>query len=102
MTDEPVPSTQDALFHRGSLGDGGALLPHTNTLLRREALHEEGRHVGDRRAGSLMVVALAAGALLFLSVPGAVATNDRFFAQQWNLAQVGAPDAWATSTGAGC
>ena len=50
-----------------------------------------------------MVAALATGALLALTAAGAGAgaSDDRFFPQQWNLAQVGAPDAWPVSTGAG-
>jgi subtilisin family serine protease len=31
----------------------------------------------------------------------AFASNDPLFSQQWGLAQIGAPSAWATSTGAG-
>jgi len=38
-----------------------------------------------------------------LAVSGATAqaSDDKYFAQQWNLTQVGAPAAWAHSTGAG-
>jgi subtilisin family serine protease len=57
--------------------------------------------VGSRRARTRIAAVLAAGALLALSTAGAGASNDRYFAQQWNLTQVGAPDAWSTSTGAG-
>lgn len=55
----------------------------------------------NRRGRDRLAAVLAAGALLALWATGAGATDDRYFAQQWNLAQVGAPDAWATSTGAG-
>lgn len=48
-----------------------------------------------------MTAALAAAVLVAMTAAGAGATDDRFFPQQWNLAQIGAPDAWARSTGAG-
>ena len=48
-----------------------------------------------------MTATLAAGALLALRAAGAGASDDRFFSQQWNLAQIGASDAWSVSTGAG-
>lgn len=48
-----------------------------------------------------MAAALAACAMLAIAASGAGASDDRFFAQQWNLAQIGAPDAWPVSTGAG-
>ena len=48
-----------------------------------------------------MTAALAACAVLAITASGAGASDDRFFAQQWNLAQIGAPDAWSISTGAG-
>ena len=48
-----------------------------------------------------MAAALAAAALLATTAAGAGASDDRYFAQQWNLAQIGAPDAWSVSTGAG-
>jgi subtilisin family serine protease len=44
---------------------------------------------------------LAAVALMAMTAAGAGATDDRYFDQQWNLAQIGAPEAWTTSTGAG-
>jgi len=40
-------------------------------------------------------------ALSTVAAAGAGASNDKYFADQWNLAQIGAPDAWQTSTGAG-
>jgi subtilisin family serine protease len=57
--------------------------------------------VGKRRARHRITAALAAGVLLAVTAAGAGASDDRFFAQQWNLAQIGAPDAWSRSTGAG-
>jgi subtilisin family serine protease len=46
-------------------------------------------------AGAVALVLLGA------SPAPATTTNDKYFSQQWNLAQIGAPDAWATSRGAG-
>ena len=46
--------------------------------------------------GAFVVVLLGAPA-----ASGAGASDDRFFAQQWNLAQIGAPEAWSVSTGSG-
>ena len=59
---------------------------------------ERGRRGGLRSAlgGVCAVIVLGATA-----AAGAAASNDRFFAQQWNLAQIGAADAWPLSTGAG-
>lgn len=57
--------------------------------------------MGKRRARHRITAALAAGVLLTVTAAGAGASDDRFFAQQWNLAQIGAPDAWSRSTGAG-
>lgn len=57
--------------------------------------------MADRRARNRITATLAACGLLALTAAGAGASDDRFFAQQWNLAQIGAPDAWAISTGAG-
>lgn len=48
--------------------------------------------------------ALAAGcvaAILWTAAAGAGASNDRYFAEQWNLTQIGAAQAWPTSTGKG-
>jgi subtilisin family serine protease len=39
--------------------------------------------------------------LILVAAAGARASDDRYFAQQWNLTQIGAQDAWATSTGKG-
>ena len=42
------------------------------------------------------------GCALAMALPStAFASNDPLFSQQWGLAQIGAPSAWATSTGAG-
>jgi len=57
--------------------------------------------VGKRIARQRTTAALAALVLLAITAAGAGATDDRFFAQQWNLTQIGAPDAWTRSTGAG-
>lgn len=57
--------------------------------------------MGDRQRWNRVTAALAAGALLAVTAAGAGASDDRYFDQQWNLAQIGAPAAWSTSTGAG-
>ncbi|MGI8777869.1 MAG: S8 family serine peptidase [Acidimicrobiales bacterium] len=44
---------------------------------------------------------VGACALVVLSTAAAGASNDRYFAEQWNLTQIGAADAWSVSTGAG-
>src|SRR4051812_17139371 len=57
-----------------------------------------GRFAWRRRlvaAGACAALALGAAA------SGAGASNDRYFSDQWNLAQIGAADAWKVSTGAG-
>ena len=58
-----------------------------------------------RRGRSVRVRAALAGALALAlaaaSVAAAVASDDQYFAQQWNLSQIGAPDAWTVSTGKG-
>src|SRR5688572_12940793 len=54
-----------------------------------------GRLRSSSLAGCLLVV-LGAGA----ATAGA-ASDDRYFAQQWNLTQIGATEAWSVSTGAG-
>jgi subtilisin family serine protease len=57
-----------------------------------------GRFAWRRRfvaAGACAALALGAAA------SGAAASNDRYFSDQWNLAQIGAADAWKVSTGAG-
>jgi subtilisin family serine protease len=54
-----------------------------------------GRGVGLRAVLAGVLVLAAAG----MSAAGA--SDDQYFAQQWNLAQIGAADAWATSTGKG-
>ena len=46
-------------------------------------------------AGGCALVALTA------ATAGAGASNDRYFAEQWNLAQIKASEAWPVSTGAG-
>ena len=47
-----------------------------------------------------MAVVVVAFAVTWPAVP-AGASDDRLFPRQWNLAQIGAPEAWNTSTGAG-
>jgi subtilisin family serine protease len=42
-----------------------------------------------------------ASALVVLLSSAAGASNDKYFAMQWNLTQIGAPGAWAVSRGAG-
>jgi thermitase len=48
----------------------------------------------------LWLVPVVAAALVVAASP-AHASNDPKFAEQWGLAQIGAPAAWATTTGAG-
>lgn len=57
--------------------------------------------MGNRRGRTWGGTALAAVALVALSAVGAGASNDRLFAQQWNLTQIGAADAWPVTRGAG-
>jgi subtilisin family serine protease len=54
-----------------------------------------------RRVSSILVIlgAVAAVAVAF-SAP-VLASDDTFYEEQWNLAQIHAPDAWGVSTGAG-
>jgi len=47
--------------------------------------------------GLLLTAAPSVGAAL----PAVANSDDTLFAQQWNLAQIGAAEAWATSTGSG-
>jgi len=49
----------------------------------------------------LLVVVVAVVALVSGLAGPASATNDTLFGRQWALAQIGAPQAWAKSTGAG-
>jgi serine protease len=49
----------------------------------------------------LLVVAVAVVALLGGLAGPAAATNDTYFGRQWALTQIGAPQAWTRSTGAG-
>ena len=45
--------------------------------------------------------AVVVGCALAMALPStAFASNDPLSSQQWGLAQIGAPSAWATSTGA--
>jgi subtilisin family serine protease len=53
-----------------------------------------------RLVGGLTLVAAVVLGSVGLAVP-AGASNDPFFNRQWGLAQIGAPEAWATATGAG-
>lgn len=61
--------------------------------------------MGQMRRPSRSLLALVAGLLLTVTGPAASgpAVNDPVFTQglQWGLTRVGAPDAWARSTGAG-
>ena len=63
-----------------------------------------GRGDARRRMRSAIVGGCAV-LLVWASTAGAgaggAASNDRYFAEQWNLTQIGAADAWRTSTGAG-
>ena len=49
-----------------------------------------------RAVGAVVVTSALAGAPM-----PALASNDTYFDQQWNLAQIGAPAAWQQSTGKG-
>lgn len=48
----------------------------------------------------MLAALVVAAAAAVAGVSPAAATDDTYFAQQWNLTQIGAPAAWATSTGA--
>ena len=50
------------------------------------------------RGWFLVAVVVAAG---WSSLPPALASNDPFFPDQWGLAQIHAPDAWPSDSGAG-
>jgi len=58
---------------------------------------------GRSRLSHRRVPVAVAGALALLvaSAGPAGASNDKYFDQQWNLAQIGAPAAWQQSTGKG-
>ncbi|MFN2609174.1 MAG: S8 family serine peptidase [Acidimicrobiales bacterium] len=56
-------------------------------------------HRGRAAAVALMAAGLVLLATATHFVGLAAASNDPLFARQWNLAQVGAPDAWSRSTG---
>ncbi len=53
-----------------------------------------------RRTLAAALLSAMAGAAVLAPVPAAASSDPRF-AEQWNLAQVGAPAAWAVTTGAG-
>ncbi len=53
------------------------------------------------RAAAAALLGLAVGVAGAVGSAPAGATDDALFGQQWNLTQIGAPAAWATSTGAG-
>lgn len=63
--------------------------------------------MGHGRALGWVRTAVLAGTLVALPAAGAGAgattraTDDRLFPQQWNLTQIGAPDAWPVTKGAG-
>jgi len=59
-----------------------------------------GRLAGRRRVRGAVVAACAV-VTLGAAAAGAAPSNDKYFADQWNLTQIGAPDAWGTSKGAG-
>src|SRR6266852_3145602 len=57
---------------------------------------------GSRRPRRLAASAVAAGCALAMLLPSAAfASNDPLFAEQWGLAQIGAPSAWGITTGTG-
>ncbi len=57
---------------------------------------------GSRRPRRLAASAVAAGCALAMLLPSAAfASNDPLFAQQWGLAQIGAPSVWGITTGTG-
>src|SRR3954470_4173336 len=51
--------------------------------------------------GRAVSTAVAAAALLAAGASASQASQDPMFPVQWNLRQIGAPEAWARSTGAG-
>jgi subtilisin family serine protease len=53
------------------------------------------------RPSLVALASVVATTLLVVAPVPAHATNDTFFSQQWNLAQIHAPDAWGASTGSG-
>jgi len=53
------------------------------------------------RLRTVPLALLLAAIVALLGAPGAGASNDPGFPQQWNLTQIGAPGAWARSTGSG-
>lgn len=67
--------------------------------MRRDRCRASGRRELTHRR-PLSLIAAAALALAFLS-PGAMASNDPSFGQQWALQKIGAPAAWGASTGGG-
>jgi subtilisin family serine protease len=62
---------------------------------------DERRGTRPARRRRLLVAGLAACTAIALSATSAVASNDRYFDDQWNLTQLRAPEAWARSTGSG-
>ena len=53
------------------------------------------------RGVRLRAVLAGALALAAAGMSAAGASDDQYFAQQWNLTQIGAPEAWSASTGKG-
>jgi len=49
---------------------------------------------------SFLIYAAAIALAASLALPPAGASNDPDFGKQWNLDRIGAPTAWARSTGA--
>ncbi len=60
-----------------------------------------GRWVRAMAVGVSAVLVLWAAAAGAGAGSGRAASNDRYFAEQWNLTQIGAADAWTVSTGKG-
>jgi serine protease len=60
-----------------------------------------GRHPLLALFAALAVVTAAGTATAARAAAGAATPNDPLFAKQWGLTLIGAPQAWATSTGAG-
>src|SRR5947209_8418839 len=51
--------------------------------------------------GRVLALAAVVAALLATVLTAAKASNDPWFPRQWGVVQIGAPQAWAASTGAG-
>ena len=62
---------------------------------------DEIRRTRPARRRRLLVAGLAACTALTLTATSAVASDDKYFDDQWNLTQLHAPEAWSRSTGSG-